>query len=380
MIEIENIRIEDQNDKSKLCADIRYNGNITTLWYEVDKEYKKFLCTERADAFLVALLLFAMEKNENINIIDVPITSKLYFNITHYIIPIFSRENKYKKIIINTSLDDKELDNENANGTGISLGVDSFTTLKEYTEKCPENLKINWLTFFNVGSHKENGGEEGRNLFLKRKKISRRFAEKNNFKFIAVDSNISEFLRQKFIQTHTFRSVSAVLAIQKLFKNYYYSSGFSLYDFKVNILQPAQFDVYILNFLSNGNVSFYSTGCTYINRLNKVEYIKDYKLAQENLSVCFMDEVNCGKCEKCVRTLFELYIIGSLENFKKVFNVKEFYENKEWYDYIFMRNYYKQKSDYIDMYKLMKSKKIKINLKSRIKAFIRIKIIGKLIK
>lgn len=380
MIEIKNIRIEDQDNKSKLCADIKYNGNITTLWYEVEKEYKNFLCVERADAFLVALLLFAMEKGESISIFDTPITSKLYFNIIHYIIPIFSQMNKYKKIIINASLDDKKLDNENANGTGISLGVDSFTTLKEYTEKCPENLKINWLTFFNVGSHKENGGEEGRKLFLKRKEISRRFAEENNFKFIDVDSNISEFLQQIFIQTHTFRSVSAVLAIQKLFRNYYYSSGFSIYDFKVNIMQPAQFDIYILNFLSNDNVSFYSTGCVYINRLNKVDYIKDYKLAQENLSVCFMDEVNCGKCEKCVRTLFELYAVGALDNFKKVFNVKKFYENREWYDYVFMRNYFKGKSDYIDMYKLMKSKKLKIKLKSKIKAFIRIKIIEKLIK
>ncbi len=374
MITIRNIRIEQQNNKSRLCADILYKEEENTLWYEVKKEYEKYLCYERADAFLVALLLYAMERQEDIKILDTPVTSKLYFNIINYIIPVLASKGiKYYPINIICNISSEKIFNEEQNGTGISRGVDSFQTLKKYTQDCPKDMQVKWLTFFNVGSHSDFGGENGRKLFLKRKNISEKFAKENNFNFIDVDSNISEFLGQIFVETHSFRSASAVFAIQKLFKNYYYASGYSVHDFKIQLDRPAKFEIYILSFLSTDSLTFYSSGCE-SNRLNKVYVIKEYELAQKNLNVCFNDEFNCGKCEKCIRTMFELYANNSLEKFSKVFDVEEFNRSKKWYEYMFMKEFYKQNIDYIDTYNLMKEKNLKISNFIKIKAFLYVKI------
>lgn len=54
-----NIRIE-KDETSKLCADVMYNDIKSTLWYEVDNKYSKYLCTELADSFLIAILPFAI--------------------------------------------------------------------------------------------------------------------------------------------------------------------------------------------------------------------------------------------------------------------------------------------------------------------------------
>ena len=99
MITVSNIRIEDEQDRTKLCANVDYKNKITTIWYEVDKKNKKYLCFERADAFLDALLLFAMQHEEDIKILDTPVSSKLYFNISRYIIPAYAKLNgRYKNI------------------------------------------------------------------------------------------------------------------------------------------------------------------------------------------------------------------------------------------------------------------------------------------
>lgn len=370
MIRINNIRIEKLDNTSRLCADVIYKNKKQTLWYEVDSVYEQCLCYERADAFLDALLLFAMEHKEDVKIEGTAISSKLYFNVVNYIIPAISKlGGKYSRIKVIADVSSDKLVNLDYNGMGISRGVDSFSTLKEHSEICSDDLKINCLTFFNVGSHRDFGGEEARNLFKKRMLLSQKFALENDYKFIWVDSNISEFLKQIFVETHTFRSTSAVFAIQKAFRNYYYSSGFSIYEFKVVENIPAKFDVFSLSMLSNDNVNFYSSGCLY-NRLEKVESIIDYKLARQNLNVCFKDEINCGKCEKCVRTMFELYALNGLEKYEKVFDISEFDLHQNWYQRKFMEGYYSKKSDYRDAYKKMKENNKKIKLRNKLIGFV----------
>lgn len=55
------------------------------------------------------------------------------------------------------------------------------------------------------------------------------------------------------------------------------------------------------------------------NRRARLEGIVDWPVAQENLFVCFNKEgknKNCGRCEKCVRTLLDLHILGKLDKFE----------------------------------------------------------------
>ena len=52
-----------------------------------------------------------------------------------------------------------------------------------------------------------------------------------------------------------------------------------------------------------------------MSRLDKLRIIADWDVALDHMRVCLAnvpDELNCGKCEKCVRTMLGLEAIGAL--------------------------------------------------------------------
>lgn len=54
---------------------------------------------------------------------------------------------------------------------------------------------------------------------------------------------------------------------------------------------------------------------------DKIEAIADNPIAQKYLHVCVETDRNCGRCEKCLRTLLSLDAANLLDNFKKSFNL-----------------------------------------------------------
>ena len=53
-----------------------------------------------------------------------------------------------------------------------------------------------------------------------------------------------------------------------------------------------------------------------LSRLEKLKLVADWDVAFQNFRVCLAnvaDRLNCGKCEKCVRTMTELVAIGALD-------------------------------------------------------------------
>ena len=46
--------IAQNGDRSRLVCDIGINRRETrTVWFEVDREYEKYLCSERSDAYVI---------------------------------------------------------------------------------------------------------------------------------------------------------------------------------------------------------------------------------------------------------------------------------------------------------------------------------------
>jgi hypothetical protein len=71
--------------------------------------------------------------------------------------------------------------------------------------------------------------------------------------------------------------------------------------------------------LSTDTLEFIHQGAIY-QRVEKVQAISKWKLAQQNLRVCphsvFRDDgLNCSRCEKCIRTMLVLYALGEMESF-----------------------------------------------------------------
>lgn len=296
------------------------------LWFSVAKEHQDYLTYRRGDAFLVGILLLAMEKGHDIQL-NFPVSERLYYTLTTYLIKALSLaiSSLTEISIIHGGLDSTPIENAGAVGTGFSGGVDSFCTVYEHLhENCPESLKLTHFTFHNVGSHGDFGGEDSRKLFKERLKLVKPFADEKGIDIISVDSNLSEILTMDYIPTHTIRNAAVILLMQKLFRYYYYSSGYEFTEFAISPKLPsASYDILSLNMLSTESLTFFSAGASY-NRFEKTKMIANYEPTYRYLNVCTSgSSTNCSACSKCLRTMLTFEVLGKLEKYKQTFDLKK---------------------------------------------------------
>ena len=363
MIEIKKPEVKVEKDKAILECKISVNNKEKILFYEIDKNYKKYLCTERSDPFVIAVLYYAMKHNLDI-CSTLPMTESLYHNIVTYLMPILAKNsNMLSEINIDIPTESMPLSTKGEVGTGMSCGIDSFHTLKNYLNPNDKSMKLTCLCLNNVGSlntYNElyNGAGEEK-VHEKIIENAKKIAKEVNLPLIITNSNVHKLFPNNYYRVHTFANMFSVFMMQKFYKTYYYSSaGLELNDFNVKDsfeLDSGEYD--LLNFytLSTENLKIYSEGMEK-TRLEKTIDIANFNLAQKNLHVCCSEDYNCGICKKCRRTIMSLEAIGKLDDFKNVFDLEYYQKNKkEYYDWL---DDVVSKGDQMNLptYKLLKQK------------------------
>ncbi len=326
----------DAGDEVKIQTTFECKQGTKILWYSVDKNYAKYLTTEKSDAFVVGLLLLAMQNNEDIYI-EGKMSEILYYNLNNYYIKLLSLSLSNLNEI---KIFPKELDNgksyycKQAVGTGFSGGVDSFSTICQHMlEDTPESYKITHFLFANVGSHGEFEPEKAKNLFNERYDLLKNYPEETGRNFIKLDSNLSEILNMKFTHTHTVRNASSALLMQKLFSKYYYSSGYKIDETKVQLVDKvsngsiAYSDAIAQKYLCTETFSFISTSLQ-LDRVERTKLISNYEPTYKYLNTCVKDGTNCSTCFKCCRTIFTLQLLNKFDKYKDIFNLETFNTKK----------------------------------------------------
>ena len=56
--------------------------------------------------------------------------------------------------------------------------------------------------------------------------------------------------------------------------------------------------------------------------MQKLKIVADYAPSYKYLNVCLKDGNNCGRFEKCVRTMTGLDALGKLDYYREVFDVE----------------------------------------------------------
>ncbi|APC49676.1 hypothetical protein BME96_16420 [Virgibacillus halodenitrificans] len=313
------------NDHVRIQATFETEAGNKELWFSVPNTYSAYLLEDRGDAFLVGLLLLAMKNGWDIKI-NCPISERLYYTLTNYLIKALHLAMPHLKEInlFPKELDSSQVEQANGVGTGFSGGVDSFFTIYEHHHStCPESFRLTHFVYHNVGSHGDFGGDATRTLFQKRLELVKPFAEEVQLPLIEIDSNISEILQMDYVPTHTIRNAAAILVLQGLFRYYYYSSGRQFKDFELSPTIGASYDILSLNMLSTESLDFFSAGSAF-SRFEKTEAITNYEPTYRHLNVCTSNAANCSVCPKCLRTQLTLEATGKLEFYKEVFDLSKY--------------------------------------------------------
>lgn len=366
MIVINQPEIIERADSCILESIIEIGGEKRHMWFKTPIEYKDYLVTENVDGFLVGILFKALQTKSNIKL-KAPVSANLIYSLNHYLIPALVLSNpNFKKIsILTNGINNTNLNIKPFAATGMSCGVDSFATYYDHIKE-EEPFKITHFTFFNVGSHLDFGGEKSRKIFNERLKRASSFSKNENKSMISVDSNLSEILQMNFQQTHSLRSASSVLILQKLIKNYYYSSAYRFDFFKLNCKDTSDSDILNLNMLSTESTRFFSSVAQF-SRIERTLLISSYPETYDYLDVCVNHQnnkefINCSKCYKCLRTQLTLDIAGCLPRYKKVFDLKEYHKNKSRYIAALYAKKDKSTLD-IELMEFFNEKGIKLSLK-----------------
>lgn len=320
---------------------VEWQKEDSGLWFSVPVEYKDYLCAERSDAFVVAMLWYAMITGSDIESVA-PMSGKMVFHITRYLIPaLCTDENGYRRIKIIGPTTDKPYRNIGGVGTGMSCGVDSFYTMHEYLrEDTPKKYRLTHLAYFNMGAIFHPNWSDKKDYTLKefyeatdqmseeKRENARQVAEQAGMPLVYVKSNLdSDYYRGAYGHTGVYRNCAMALSLQGLFSVYYNSSGGWPGYFDLTLTEGSQhYEALLCTCLSTESLSFILSD--YVTRAEKTITIADDKLAQKYLDVCFAFN-SCGRCTKCVRTLVTLDIINKVDLFGSIFDVQSFKNNRK---------------------------------------------------
>jgi len=348
------------------------------VYYCVQKEYASGLLYERADAFLVLSLAYAMshsKDNDPIQIIcQAPISERLYYQLNVHYIPTITKNISWcSKVDIIAELDNSCIGTPSGVATGISGGVDSYYTLLQAKKEAPDDYKVQYGLYFEL----EDNGEFSNELQSAYRNTTHKICDDLELYFVDVKSNsCSTFYRCFHEAIDAFLIASYAIALSKLFKVYYISAahtyeGFEFADDSSEV--SMLFNVYSFN---TENLNFYVTGANAI-RHEKTSYIADFKLPQNYLMVCRKPSVkngelkNCSRCSKCTRTMIDLDIHDKLDNFYNIFDVSYYRSHKNYFwGYLFFKG--KKDRFAVETLAYCKENKIKIPITYRISGLIKI--------
>lgn len=345
MIFLHKPYIKTVNNKSRLIFNLDIDEEKKQVFYEVDKEYSKYLCDDRVDAILVGILHYALQNGHDIKS-DSYITDELLYNLKESFIPVMIKHGKtFKEIKIDIKTK-KSVKTADAAGTGCSCGVDSLYAIIRHLNYDIEGFNIDYLCINNVGSfnecYSEAGIEKVRNERIKK---SKELAKEINIPLIVTDSNFYQEIPQNHLITVTYSSCFAILCLQKLWGKYYYGSVGLDYS-KLSIIDcdktaASHYDLLALDCFSNRSLKIFSDGGG-LNRLDKLKFIYDNKLYKKYVHVCTTREYNCGLCPKCRRELLSLYALNvNLDEYREVFDIDYFQDNiTEYFDWIYNEHLY----------------------------------------
>lgn len=364
MIVIGNPSQEWHNGLSYVTVNIVEENNSRVLYYAVNEEYGQFQSCELVDPFLVGILLYAIRNNQDIKV-QGNISSRLGYNLKT-IIYVLSASFGYNTINVTYNGLIENSFESTAVGCGCSLGVDSLSAIiHNLSDECPDSYRITHLTYFNVGAMGYKNLQIAKESYNKDLIFVKKYAQYKNLPLICIESNIPVYMEGfDFDQCGLICNMGAALSLPKLFSKYLYASDYLIKETHLSSKCLGYIAPLLLPLLSTNSTELVLVDTT-LSRSQKTEYISDTIDAQENLYVCWKEVIvnknpnspiskikdkfrNCTRCDKCLRTILTLDILGKLDKFSNLFDVRYYKEVKN--KYIAKIYLYKKRIHFMQIY------------------------------
>ena len=382
MITIEHPSIVSKGRETFLQAVISDDKKATIpLWYSVDMRYGSFFCEDRADAFLLVSLMYAMKSHQDI-FVNAPVSKRLLYNIENVIQPLFSKMIPNSRCIRIRVQDGvcMELKGQ-AVGCGCSLGVDSLSALYKHMDgSMMKEYRVTHLALFNSGQLGYLNKELDELVFRKAVDDLSSFSSDVNLPIVAVNSNLNDFFVKAGFKTATSRFVistlSCPLALQKLFGKYIFASSCPVESFELSPKDQSHAEAVYAPLLSTESTEIVLSDSS-LTRVEKTDFIRKNPLTPRYLDVCWAVQVassvshddkwlkdkskkNCGWCDKCLRTLFTLELLGEdLSKYESIFDLSKYNAHKNDFIKTILLNWNKNYM-YSEIYNLMSVKEYKV--------------------
>lgn len=287
-----------EGEYTVLSAPLRFGGTEMKLWFRCPASVNPALS---ADPFLAACLIPAMALG-NLLKLEHPVSANLLRatgtvqNIFHNWFP------ELAKIPVSADPIPRSRERQGGVGCFFSGGADSLYTYLKHEQ---EITTIVYVHGFDVALHEHP----------LRKKVSdalRRFASRTGKSLIEVETNLRDFTDQHGAwgeKIHGAALASVGLLLDSLLERIYVPSTNAYAD-----LFPWGSHPLVDPLWSTEVIQFIHDGCE-ASRFEKVAAIAGNDHALSTLRVCWENRngaYNCGQCEKCLRTMTTLEILGAL--------------------------------------------------------------------
>ncbi len=281
----------------------------------------------RADAFVAGLLPVAMMLGESLEI-EAPVSTRLAHGLEHYqdILTtwwphFFKRCDIHYSNLVERSSEPRP----KAVGCCFSGGVDSFQAVAGLRMPAIRFPEFEITHALMINGFDQVMDLDHRGVSQKMYEVYSTALAQWNIKLVMVDTNLKVFKESVMNKTHLWATYGGTLAacahaLGSLFGRFNLpaQATYSHAD-----LRPVGSHPVLDHLLGTDQLQVIHTGAR-ISRVGKLEALADHSIARDNLRVCFRNPefdpesgavINCGKCEKCIRTIISLEILGRLGEF-----------------------------------------------------------------
>lgn len=201
---------------------------------------------------------------------------------------------------------------------GMSGGIDSMHLVRHrlLAAEVPTVLRLRTLLHHHVGAHGDDAA-----VFAEQYAHARRIADRLGLPLVGASCRLGAAYRgMPFIHCHTIRNVAATMTLDHLFSFVHYASSEELGrpPRRSRFSGISALDPQLLPLFDTPRVTWRSFGGGATRLAKTAEVIADERLCGD-LCVCIRGfrrdraAVNCGRCYKCARLLFQAEATGRLD-------------------------------------------------------------------